>query len=131
MLIPSEPVAAPRRGALAGVTGRGWEALVPWLIATIVAGWLYFGRSVLIPIILAILLSFLLAPIVAAFRHARLPRVPSVLLAMLLALGGIGVTGAIIISQAATLSKDAPAYAERRSDFAKSIGLGKGKMRGR
>ncbi len=25
----------------------------------------------------------------------------------------------------------APAYAERRSDFAKSIGLGKGKMRGR
>jgi predicted PurR-regulated permease PerM len=123
VLIPSEPEAS-RRGALAGIVGRGWEPLVPWLIATIVAAWLYFGRSVLIPIILAILLSFLLAPIVAGFRRARLPRVPSVLLAVLLALGGIGVTGAIIVSQVTTLSKDAPAYAERIADKAASVRAG-------
>ena len=88
------------------------EPLVPWLIAAIASSGLYFGRSVLIPIILAILLSFLLAPIVASFRRAKLPRAVAVLLALVLALSGIAATSAVIVSQAATLGKDAPAYAE-------------------
>lgn len=91
-------------------------ALVPWLIGSIVACWLYFGRTILIPLTLAILLSFLLAPIVGGFRKLRLPRTLSVLLAVSLALGGMGVTGAVIVSQASTLSEDAPAYAERISE---------------
>ncbi|WP_162875411.1 AI-2E family transporter [Sphingomonas crusticola] len=85
------------------------------MIGTIAACWLYFGRTVLIPLTLAILLSFLLAPIVGGFRRLRLPRTLSVLLAVALALGGMGVTGAVIVSQASTLSEDAPAYAERIS----------------
>ena len=123
MLIPP-PDRGPGPPATHALARFGLQPLVPWLIGTIVAGWLYFGRSVLIPIILAILLSFLLAPIVAGFRRARLPRAPSVLLAMLLALGGIAITGAIIVSQAATLSKDAPAYAERIADKAASMRAG-------
>jgi predicted PurR-regulated permease PerM len=86
------------------------------MIGTIAACWLYFGRTVLIPLTLAILLSFLLAPVVSGFRRLRLPRTLSVLLAVALALGGMGVTGAVIISQASTLSEDAPAYAERISE---------------
>jgi hypothetical protein len=43
---------------------------------------LYFGRSVLILITLAMLLSFLLAPLVNLLRRIHLGRVPSVLLAV-------------------------------------------------
>lgn len=111
------PASRPRRP----IGGRFWEPLVPWLIGTIAACWLYFGRTVLIPIILAIFLSFLLSPVVAGFRRAGLPRTPSVMLALLLALGGIGLTGTVIFSQAATLSADAPAYAERIAQKAVSI----------
>ncbi|WP_420139893.1 AI-2E family transporter [Sphingomonas sp.] len=91
-------------------------SLVPWMIGTIVACWLYFGRTVLIPLALAILLSFLLAPVVGAFRRLHLPRTLSVLLAVGLGLGGVGLTGAVIVSQASTLSEDAPAYAEQISE---------------
>ena len=47
----------------------------------------------LIPITLAVLLSFVLAPLVALLRRIGLPRVPSVLLAVLLALGVVMVLG--------------------------------------
>ena len=100
---------------------RGLEPLVPWLIAAIAASGLYFGRSVLIPIILAILLSFLLTPIVAALRRARLPRSAAVLLAVGLALAGAATTSAVIVSQAATLRNDAPLYAERIASKAASL----------
>ena len=100
---------------------RGLEPLVPWLIAAIAASGLYFGRSVLIPIILAILLSFLLTPIVAGLRRAKLPRSAAVLLAVALSLAGVATTSAVIVSQASTLSKDAPLYAERIASKATSL----------
>lgn len=83
------------------------------MIAAIASSGLYFSRSVLIPIILAILLSFLLTPIVAGLRRAKLPRATAVLLAVALSLAGTATTSAVIVSQAATLSKDAPLYVER------------------
>lgn len=97
------------------------HSLVPWLIGAIAISGLYFGRTVLIPIILAILLSFLLSPLVAGFRRARLPRPAAVLLAMALSLAGMATTGTVIVSQAATLSKDAPLYAERIATKAASL----------
>lgn len=99
----------------------GVELLVPWVIAAIVIALLYFGRSVLVPITLAVLLSFLLAPIVAGFRRLRFGRVPSVVLAIILALGAITITSGVIISQAGRLSKDALAYAEGIATKAASL----------
>lgn len=120
-LIPIEPVA---RVPIRRPRSRGVEPMVPWVIGAIAAGALYFGRSVLIPITLAVLLSFLLAPIVAGLRRLRIPRSGAVILAMLLAIAGIGATGAVIVSQAATLSKDAPAYAEQITLKAASLRAG-------
>ncbi|GHH26760.1 ABC transporter permease [Sphingomonas glacialis] len=114
-----EPVATGR--SLRWRNQNALGATAPWIIATITTTGLYFGRSILLPIILAVLLSFLLAPIVSGFRRLRVPKAPAVLFAVAMALGGIGVTGTIIVSQAATLSKDAPAYAERIT--AKAAGL--------
>lgn len=78
--------------------------------AVVVAG-LYFGRSVLIPITLAMLLSFLLAPAVNLLRRIHLGRVPSVLLAVLLALTVILALGGLIGTQLAALAEEVPRYA--------------------
>jgi predicted PurR-regulated permease PerM len=84
--------------------------LTSWATAAIVVAGLWFARGVLIPITLSIFLSFLLAPIVAGLRRIRFGRVPSVLLAVALALGAIAVTGTVIASQAQTIADDAPGY---------------------
>jgi len=62
------------------------RSLLTIAVSVVVVAGLYFGRSVLIPITLAMLLSFLLAPLVNLLRRMHLGRVPSVLLAVLLAL---------------------------------------------
>jgi predicted PurR-regulated permease PerM len=43
---------------------------------------LYFGREILIPLCMAVLLTFLLAPVVSLFERRRLPRPVAVLLVM-------------------------------------------------
>lgn len=48
---------------------------------------LYFGRRIFIPLALALVLSFLLSPVVGAFEKVRLGRVPSVLIVMVLCCG--------------------------------------------
>lgn len=77
---------------------------------TAVAG-LYLAREVLIPITLAILLSFVLAPLVELLRRIRLPRVVSVLLAVFLGLSVIAGLGGVIGMQVAGLASDVPRYA--------------------
>lgn len=53
------------------------------IAAGIIVALLYVGRSVLIPLALAILLSLLLAPLVRALRRIGLGRAPAVLLSVL------------------------------------------------
>ncbi len=79
-------------------------------IGVVVLAALYFGKDVLIPITLAILLSFVLAPLADLLRRARLGRVLSVLLAVLLALSLILAIGGVIGSQVAQLAKNIPQY---------------------
>ncbi len=81
-------------------------------VGVVVIAGLYFGREVLIPITLSILLSFILVPIVNVLRRIRLGRVPAVLLAVFVALGIIVGFGAVIASQVAQLAGDIPKYAE-------------------
>jgi len=73
---------------------------------------LYFGKEVLVPITLALLLAFVLAPLVKLLRHLRIGRVPSVLLAVLLAVGVILAIGGVIGTQIAQLTTNLPQYAE-------------------
>src|SRR5436305_14923243 len=59
-------------------------AMVALGVVVVVA--LYLAREVLITITLAILLSFVLGPVVSLFRRLHLPRVPAVRPAVILAL---------------------------------------------
>jgi predicted PurR-regulated permease PerM len=80
------------------------------VIAAIVVGAIYFGRPILVPIALAILLAFALGPIVSLLRRLRAGRVPSVIFAALVAIAIIGALVLFIGSQLARLAADLPRY---------------------
>lgn len=97
------------------------------VVVVTVAG-LYLAREVLIPITLAILLSFVLAPVVRLMRRLGLPRVPAVLLSVVLALGVILLIGSVIGVQIAGLARDAPRYQsaiQQKVDAAQSAAFGR------
>lgn len=81
------------------------------IVIAIVVGALYVGQDVLIPVTLAIMLSFVLSPLVSLLQRLRLWRVPAVGVSMLIALGVLGLLGTVIGHQAAALTDDAPRYA--------------------
>lgn len=80
------------------------------IVGAIVAGAIYFARPVLIPLALAVLLAFALAPIVTVLRRLRLGHVTSVLLTALFAVAVIGALVTFIGSQLASLAADLPRY---------------------
>ena len=71
---------------------------------------LYLGRDVLIPLALAILLSFALGPLVTWLYRRGLPRVPAVLTVMLFVTLLIGGFAALVASQLTHLGQQLPTY---------------------
>ncbi|WP_250515713.1 AI-2E family transporter [Caballeronia sp. INDeC2] len=88
----------------------GVRALLSLVTGVVIICALYFGRAVMIPIILAILLSFLLAPFVDFLRRLRFGQVPSVIVAVVIALSVLTAVGALIGAQVAQLASDLPKY---------------------
>lgn len=109
--MPDMNIAPGRPTEIAPAETPGLHALLFVNVSVVVVAGLYLGRSVLIPITIAMLLSFLLAPLVNLLRRLWLGRVPSVLLAVLLALTVILALGGLIGTQLATLAEDVPVYA--------------------
>ena len=106
----------------------GVQGLLTLAVAVVIVAGLYLGREVMIPIILAVLLSFLLAPVANFLRRLHLGRVPSALLAVVLALGIILMFGTVIGSQLADLAQEVPRYAssvERKVETLQSHTLGR------
>ncbi|MBV8470725.1 MAG: AI-2E family transporter [Burkholderiaceae bacterium] len=77
--------------------------------ATILA-LLYFGREVLIPITLALILSFLIAPLVRQFKRLGLNRTAAVSLSVLLLTLGLSAVSAVIGSQLIRTASSLPQY---------------------
>ena len=75
-----------------------------------VVGALYLGSEILIPLALAILLSFMLAPIVIRLRRWHLGRIPSVLLVVLLVFTALLGVGSIVATQVVDLAANLPRY---------------------
>jgi predicted PurR-regulated permease PerM len=71
---------------------------------------LYFGREIIIPIALAILLSFVLAPLVGLLQRARVPRGLAVVSVVILAFVLIFALGSLLASQLTQLAGDLPRY---------------------
>ena len=89
---------------------RELKTLTSIAIAGLVILGLYVGREVLIPVALAILLSFALAPLVELIRRSGLNRAPAVIIAFIITLGIITSLGAVIASQISGLIPNIPGY---------------------
>lgn len=97
----------------------GLRGLLSLAVAVVVVGALYFAREVLIPITLAVLLSFLVAPIAAFLRRWHFGRTGSVVVAMLLPLVVLVGLGAVIGTQVSALVQEVP---EEQAVIAHKIG---------
>jgi predicted PurR-regulated permease PerM len=81
-----------------------------WGIIALVVAALYWLQAVLIPLALAVLLTFLLSPVVSTLQRRGLGRVPSVLVTVLLALSILSGLGWTLARQLVTLADELPRY---------------------
>jgi predicted PurR-regulated permease PerM len=87
----------------------------PWgvltlLVVGLVVSFLYFARDVIVPIALAVLLSFLLAPAVRWLRRWHLGRVTAVALTVLIAFTVMFGFAAIVVQEISSLAQQLPEY---------------------
>jgi predicted PurR-regulated permease PerM len=101
---PTERRRAPRSAAAA-------PALLNLVGAALIVAALYLGRDLLVPLVLAVLLAFVLAPLAGLLRRIGLPNAPSVLLAVLAGVGLLGALGLLVLRQLATLAGELGTYA--------------------
>ncbi len=103
--------APPRSAAtVTPVNTPGVGELLMLAVFVVVVTGLYFAREVMLPITLAVLLSFVLAPLVSRLRRIHIPRIPAVLLSVVLALSVILALAGLIGMQLASLAGDLPRY---------------------
>ena len=86
------------------------SAVATALLAVIIIMTLYFGREIIIPIALAILLSFVLAPLVGLLQRMRVPRGLAVVSVVVIAFALIFAMGSLLASQLTQLAGDLPRY---------------------
>ena len=89
-------------------------------VVVVIAG-LYLGRQVLIPFALAVVLAFLLSPIVDILQKCRLGRVPAVLVVLLLAFFLAGSIGWIVTGQLMDIVEQFPNYRSNIHDKIQSL----------
>src|SRR6266576_1810564 len=76
----------------------------------IVVGALYFAQEVLIPLALAVLFCFLLAPLVTRLERWKLGRVPAVVTVVLAAAAVVVLLGWVVTAQVLSLADQLPQY---------------------
>src|SRR3954453_583801 len=91
------------------------------VLAVIIIMTLYFGREIIMPISLAILLSFVLAPLVGLLQRIRIPRAVAVVSVVVLAFALIFAMGSLLASQLTQLANDLPQYQSTISEKIQSF----------
>jgi predicted PurR-regulated permease PerM len=89
---------------------RGLFGMMAVLVTATVIAILYFAREVFVPITLAILLSFLLAPAVRWLRRLRVGRVTAVGFTVLFAFKAIAGFAAVVGGEVSSLAQQLPEY---------------------
>lgn len=89
-------------------------------VVVVIVG-LYFGRQVLIPLALATVLAFLLAPVVGWLEKCHLGRVPAVVVVLVLAFALTGTVGWIVSGQLLNIVEQFPSYKSNIHDRIQSL----------
>jgi predicted PurR-regulated permease PerM len=76
----------------------------------LVVACLYWAQVVLIPVALALLVTFLLAPVVSRLERWHVPRVVAVIAVVLLGLAVVIGVGAVLVTQVIDLGEELPKY---------------------
>ena len=97
--------------ARAQTSAKPTSRLVQIAAAIIIIFAVRYTKEVLIPIALAVLFTFLLAPLATRLEKLRVGRVPAVLIVVLLAFSVIGLLGYIVAKQVKDLGEKIPSYA--------------------
>ena len=90
------------------------------LVGAFVVCGLYFGRELLVPLALAALLTFMLAPLVTRLQR-RLGRVTSVLIVVAMIFAAAGAVGWVLTRQAVDLANQLPNYKDNIRTKLRSI----------
>ncbi len=104
---PRAPLRQPSEGP-----GTSLFTQEPVLLLAMVVVTLYFGRSILIPLALALTLNFLLGPAVSLLGRLRVARVPATLTVMALATALLGGIVWLVVGQLLTVVNDLPNHSE-------------------
>ncbi len=91
------------------------------ILAVIIITTLYFGREILVPIALAVLLSFVLAPLVGLLQRLRAPRGLAVVSVVITAFALIFAMGSLLATQLTQLAGDLPRYESTISEKIQSF----------
>jgi predicted PurR-regulated permease PerM len=85
-----------------------------YILATLllVLVFLYWTRVVLMPVAMAILLTFVLDPVVSLLQRVRLPRTPAVVLVVVVAFALLGSIGWVVMWQLTSLANELPQHTE-------------------
>jgi predicted PurR-regulated permease PerM len=96
-------------------------SLTSLLFVVVIVGCVYAGREVLVPMALAVLLSFALAPPVELLQRWHVPRSVAVIGVVLFAFAGVFSLGGLMISQVNQLASDLPRYQSTLQEKIKSL----------
>jgi predicted PurR-regulated permease PerM len=118
-MAPAEETAGPPVTVPApGASGLSTGLVLVFLLAV---GALYLGREIFLPFALAILLSFLLAPLVTILRRYHLPRVPAIIATVLIAFFVVLGILAMVGGQVVTFADNLPKYQYTIQDKIRSL----------
>ena len=76
----------------------------------IVIAALYVGRDIFVPLALAVLLSFMLAPLLSWLQRQRVPRIPAVVGVVALAFAIVCIFAFVVAGQLTQLAENLPSY---------------------
>ena len=103
---------------------RRVTGLVNLAAAILVVAALYWAREVLVPFALAVVLSFLLGPVVGWLQRYRVHRAAAVMLTVLMVFGATGLLGWVVYGQFRELAAELPQYREsirEKADAARRV----------
>lgn len=86
---------------------RRWTTGIVLLVITAI---LYIGRDIFLPLAVAFLLSFAIAPVVSFLRRRSVPRLVAVIICVATAFAMIVAFGVLFATQVADLAKNIPSY---------------------
>ena len=103
------------------LTQRRGTTLINLAVAALIIAALYVGREIFVPVALAVLLSFVLAPFVIRMQSWRMPRTLSVLVVVFVGFSIIFSLGGLMVWQASRLAAALPGYQQTLKDKVDSI----------